>query len=96
MRQHPAPRKITLGAALNSWLLVLGLYWMAPVLLVTLRLEQPAWVLAAATVLYAVGVVLMMGSDAQKFFVLKVRGYRSFNQGFRWRTAPDEQGALPA
>lgn len=66
-------RKITLGAALNSWLLVLGLYWMAPVLLVTLRLEQPAWVLAAATVLYAVGVVLMMGSDAQKFFVLKVR-----------------------
>ncbi|MCC7075006.1 MAG: DUF1295 domain-containing protein [Deltaproteobacteria bacterium] len=66
-------RKITVGAALNSWLLVLGLYWIAPVLLVVQRREQPPAVLAAATVLYVLGVVLMMGSDAQKFFVLKVK-----------------------
>lgn len=66
-------RKVTLGAALNSWLLVLGLYWIAPVMLVVGRLEQPPAVLAGASVLYALGVVLMMGSDAQKFFVLKAK-----------------------
>ncbi len=66
-------RKVTFGAAVSSWLLVLGLYWIAPVLVVMQRREQPAVVLAAATVLYALGVVLMMGSDAQKYFVLKVK-----------------------
>ncbi|MBI1949269.1 MAG: DUF1295 domain-containing protein [Deltaproteobacteria bacterium] len=66
-------RMVTLGAALNSWLLVLGLYWIAPVVLVTQRLEQPPWVLAGASALYALGVVLMMGADAQKYFVLKAR-----------------------
>lgn len=66
-------RRITLGAALNSWLLLLGLYWIAPVMLVTQRLEQPTPVLAGATLLYALGVVLMVGSDAQKFFVLKAK-----------------------
>jgi protein-S-isoprenylcysteine O-methyltransferase Ste14 len=66
-------KKVTFASALNSWLLVLGLYWLAPVLLITSRYEAPPRTLAIATLVYAVGVVLMMGSDAQKYFVLKAR-----------------------
>jgi protein-S-isoprenylcysteine O-methyltransferase Ste14 len=64
-------RKVTVGAAVNGFVLVLGLYWLAPILLITKRIEQPPAVLAAATFMYAVGVVLMVGSDAQKYFVLQ-------------------------
>jgi protein-S-isoprenylcysteine O-methyltransferase Ste14 len=66
-------KRITFAGALNTWLLVLGLYWLAPVLLVTQRLEQPPAVLAAATLLYALGAAVMVGADAQKFFVLRAR-----------------------
>ncbi len=66
-------RKITVGGAVNAWLLVLGLYWLAPVLLIRNHHEAAPATLAGATVLYVLGVVLMMASDAQKFFTLKVR-----------------------
>jgi protein-S-isoprenylcysteine O-methyltransferase Ste14 len=66
-------RRVTLPGALNAWLLVLGPYWIAPVLLVLNRHEAPPSTLAGATVLYVAGVVLMMGSDAQKYFTLRVR-----------------------
>jgi protein-S-isoprenylcysteine O-methyltransferase Ste14 len=66
-------RKVTVGSALNAWLLVLMPYWLAPVLLVTRRHEASTVTLFAATALYAIGVVLMMGSDAQKYFTLKAR-----------------------
>ena len=66
-------KKVTLASAVNSWLLVLGLYWLAPVLLITTRYEAPPRTLAIATIVYALGVVIMMGSDAQKYFVLKAR-----------------------
>lgn len=66
-------RKVTVGGAVNSWLLVLGPYWIAPVLLVVNRLEAAPATLALATLLYALGVVTMFGSDAQKYFVLRLR-----------------------
>ncbi len=65
--------RVSLGGALSSFAAVLGPYWLAPVLLTTQRLEQPPAVLAGASVLYALGVVLMVGADAQKYFVLKAR-----------------------
>jgi protein-S-isoprenylcysteine O-methyltransferase Ste14 len=65
-------KKVTFGGAL-SMLGVLGAYWLAPILIVTQRIEQPAWLLAVATIVYVLGVVLMMGSDAQKYFTLRVR-----------------------
>jgi len=77
-RVFPDPaweRKVTIGGAINSWLLVLGLYWLAPVLLVTQRYQASPAILGGAILLYAIGVVLMMGSDAQKYFVLRVRGF---------------------
>lgn len=75
-RVMPDPRwatPITFGGALMSFLLVLGPYWIAPVLLVRDNTQQPAWLLAVAAIAYALGVVLMMASDAQKHFTLKER-----------------------
>jgi protein-S-isoprenylcysteine O-methyltransferase Ste14 len=75
-RVFPDPnfeRRITLGGALSTWVLVLGLYWLAPVLVVVGRVELPFPVLCFATVAYVLGVVLMMGSDAQKYFTLRAR-----------------------
>jgi protein-S-isoprenylcysteine O-methyltransferase Ste14 len=75
-RLFPDPgweKRITFGGALNAWLFVLGPYWIAPWLIVSQRIEQPPAVLGGAVLLYAVGVVLMTGADAQKFFVLRAR-----------------------
>ncbi|MGZ6144137.1 MAG: methyltransferase family protein, partial [Myxococcales bacterium] len=66
-------KKLTVGGAINTWLLALGLYWIAPVLLVTRRHEAAPAVLGGAILLYALGVVLMVGSDAQKYFVLQAK-----------------------
>jgi len=66
-------RRITLGGAALTFALVLGPYWLAPILLVADDTRQPAWLLACATAAYVLGVVLMMASDAQKHFTLAVR-----------------------
>lgn len=66
-------RRITLGGALNAWLFVLGPYWIAPWLIFSRDLHQPPAVLAAATLLCLVGTALMVGADAQKYFVLRAR-----------------------
>ena len=75
-RTMPDPRwnaRITFGGAFMTFALVLGLYWVAPVLLVLDNTEQPAWLLAVAAIAYAIGVVIMMASDAQKHFTLQVQ-----------------------
>lgn len=74
-RLFPDPnweKRITLGGAAMV-ITVLILYWSAPILIVTQRIEMPTALLATATFIYALGVVLMMGSDAQKYFVLKAK-----------------------
>jgi protein-S-isoprenylcysteine O-methyltransferase Ste14 len=75
-RVFPDPswsKRITVGGALASWLAVLGPYWVAPVILVSRRVEAAPWLLGSAILLYALGVVVMIGSDTQKYFVLKER-----------------------
>ena len=75
-RVFPDPsweKKVTLGGALTMWLLVLGPYWIAPAIVVIDRVEQPAWLLATATIVYVLGVAIMLGADAQKHFTLRVR-----------------------
>ena len=50
VRVFPDPgweKRITFVGALNMWLCALGLYWIAPVLIVTRRVEQPAWLLGS-------------------------------------------------
>ena len=79
-RVFPDPnweKRVTIGGAFNMWALVLGPYWIAPFLLISdvlgPRPETPNWLLGMAGFIYAVGLVLMTGSDAQKYFTRKVR-----------------------
>lgn len=65
--------RITFGGALATFALVLGPYWLAPILLVRDDTQQPAWLLAAASIACLLGIVLMMASDAQKHFTLAAR-----------------------
>jgi protein-S-isoprenylcysteine O-methyltransferase Ste14 len=66
-------KRITVGGALNACLFVLGPYWIAPWLIASQRIEQTSAVLGVAVLVYALGVALMVGADAQKFFVLRAR-----------------------
>lgn len=66
-------KKVTFGGAVMMWLGALGLYWVAPLLIVVQRVDAPGWLLAFASLVYVMGVVIMMGSDAQKYFTLKAR-----------------------
>jgi hypothetical protein len=75
-RVFPDPNwevRVTFGGALASWALVLGPYWIAPTLIVLQQREASPATLGGATLLYVVGVVVMVGADAQKYFVLKAR-----------------------
>jgi protein-S-isoprenylcysteine O-methyltransferase Ste14 len=66
-------KRVTFAGAVMMWVAALGLYWIAPVLIVTNRVEAPTWLLGVATLVYVLGVVIMMGSDGQKYFTLKVK-----------------------
>jgi protein-S-isoprenylcysteine O-methyltransferase Ste14 len=66
-------KRITIAGGIAAWLLVLGPYWLAPILIVTQRAEAPPWLIGLCILVYALGVVVMIGSDAQKYFVLKER-----------------------
>lgn len=75
-RVFPDPnweKKVTFGGAFMMWALVLALYWIAPVIIVTQRVEAPFWMLFAATLIYVLGVVIMMSSDTQKYFTLRIK-----------------------
>ncbi len=50
---------------------VLGLYWVAPFILISSRVEPPLPLVAAAIALNILGVFLHYGSDAQKYYTLK-------------------------
>jgi protein-S-isoprenylcysteine O-methyltransferase Ste14 len=52
--------------------LVLGLYWLAPFLLISSGVVPPLPLVAVAIALNSLGVFLHFGSDAQKYFVLKL------------------------
>lgn len=66
-------KRVTFASAVMMWVGALGLYWVAPVIIVVQRVDAPLWLLCAASITYVLGVVVMMGSDAQKFFTLKVQ-----------------------
>lgn len=75
-RVFPDPnweKKITFGGAFMMWALVLGPYWIAPVIIITQRVEVSQWMLFTAALIYVLGVVIMMSSDAQKYFTLRIK-----------------------
>ena len=69
-------KKVTIGGGLMAFVLVLGLYWVFPYLLISgiLGPDQKLaslTVLTAAISLHTLGVVIMMAADCQKYFTLK-------------------------
>lgn len=78
-RVFPDPRwevRITVGGAALALVSVLGLYWVLPWLLVSGAAgppERPAWLLAVAVSGHTVGLALMLGADAQRYFTLRER-----------------------
>jgi len=67
-------KRVTFGGAFMSVALVLGPYWVAPVLLIAGRRPDPSLAfLAGVIALHTLGVAIMLASDAQKSFTLKAR-----------------------
>jgi len=66
---------VTLVGSINSFLFVLGPYWLAPFLLISRAapMEPSVARCAAAVVVYVLGVVLMMSSDCYKSATLMHR-----------------------
>jgi steroid 5-alpha reductase family enzyme len=63
-------REVGLPMAVSVFLM-LGLYWLAPFLLISSGAMPPAPLIAAAVALNILGVFLHYGSDAQKHFTLR-------------------------
>jgi protein-S-isoprenylcysteine O-methyltransferase Ste14 len=68
-------KRVTVGGALTSFLMVLGPYWSFSFLLISgvLGARPPAspMILGLAVAAHTLGVALMFGADAQKYFTLK-------------------------
>ncbi len=58
------------GMAIAGWV-VLGLYWLAPFLLIASGVDVPAPIVAAAVAVNILGIFLHYVSDAQKYFTLR-------------------------
>ena len=71
-------KRVTWLGGINAFLFVLGPYWIAPTLLISgwlggHEVERPHWWLGLCIFLHTVGLMLMIGADAQKYFTLKVQ-----------------------
>jgi steroid 5-alpha reductase family enzyme len=74
--------------------LVLGLYWLAPWLLISSGAEAPPALLAAAIALNLLGSFLHFGSDAQKHFTLAARPGLICDGFFRYSRNPNYLGEI--
>ena len=89
--------KITLGAGLNAFTFVLGLYWVFGWLLIS-GTSQPKYPLPDAMwfslciTLCMLGSVIMIAADAQKFFTLRVKRGLITDGMHRWVRHPNYTG----
>ena len=97
----PDPRwkvRVTLGGGFMAFACVLGLYWVAPWLLISpvLQPRPPAsMALIAFTIaLHTFGLSLMMAADAQRHFVLKHRKGLITDGMFRYVRRPNYLGEM--
>ncbi len=69
---------ITIGGAAMSFVLLLGLYWLFPIILIgpwfhTVPSDWSGPFLGGCIFLHTLGVAIMMASDAQKYYTLKYK-----------------------
>lgn len=88
-------QRITFGGA-GITFLGLSLYWLLPFFLVSGTVGTPPSpaVIAAAITAYAVGLVLMLGADAQKHFTLRLRNGLIQDGFFRYVRRPNYLGEM--
>ena len=89
-------KKVTLGGAFMAFALVLGPYWSFAWLLVSNPERPPAsaWVVAVAVAMHTLGVALMVGADAQKYFTLRVQKGLIQTGFFQWVRHPNYTGEM--
>jgi protein-S-isoprenylcysteine O-methyltransferase Ste14 len=91
--------KITIGAGINAFLAVLGLYWVFGWLLIS-RTSQPVYPLPEAVwfalciSLCLIGSVIMIAADAQKFFTLRIQRGLITDGMHRWVRHPNYLGEM--
>lgn len=89
-------RRVTWGGALMSFVLVLGPYWLLPFWLISgisAGVSQPA-VQLLIILIWALGVGLMLGADAQKFFTLRQRRGLITDGFFKYMRHPNYLGEM--
>ena len=69
---------ITIGGAVMSFVLLLGLYWLFPIILIgpwfhSIPSDWSGPYLGSCIFLHTLGVAIMMASDAQKYYTLKYK-----------------------
>jgi len=97
----PDPRwkvRVTLGGGFMAFAAVLGLYWVAPWLLISDVLQPrppaPTALLAFTVALHTFGLSLMMAADAQRYFVLRHRKGLITDGMFRYVRRPNYLGEM--
>jgi protein-S-isoprenylcysteine O-methyltransferase Ste14 len=87
--------RITLGGAAVTFL-GLSLYWLLPLFLVSglVGTAPPPALMAAAVAVYSIGLVLMLGADAQKHFTLRERSRLIQDGFFRYMRHPNYLGEM--
>lgn len=91
--------KITIGAGINAFAAVLGLYWVFGWLLIS-RSSQPVYPLPEAVwfalciSLCLLGSVIMIAADAQKFFTLRIQRGLITDGMHRWVRHPNYLGEM--
>ena len=91
--------KITIGAGINAFAAVLGLYWVFGWLLIS-RTSQPVYPLPEAVwialciSLCLLGSVIMTAADAQKFFTLRIQRGLITDGMHRWVRHPNYLGEM--
>ena len=91
--------KITIGAGINAFAAVLGLYWVFGWLLIS-RSSQPVYPLPEAVwfalciSLCLLGSVIMIAADAQKFFTLRLQRGLITDGMHRWVRHPNYLGEM--
>jgi protein-S-isoprenylcysteine O-methyltransferase Ste14 len=91
--------KITLGGAVMSFFLVLGLYWLFPLILISPWFHEEGfgratWLLGLCILIHTLGMAIMMISDAQKYFTLKYRPGLITEGLFRYTRNPNYLGEM--